>query len=270
MGVLNVTPDSFSDGGDHFDPEAAIAAAQLMAADGADIIDIGGESTRPGAVPIDAETELRRIAPIIAALAGAGGPPLSIDTYKAHVADEALLAGARIVNDVTGLRRDPAIAGVAAAHDAGLVIGHWEWEASYGAATIVDAMLRFFEAAIGTARAAGVTDARIVLDPGLGFGKDAAENLAILAGMDRLVALGYPVLVGASRKRFIGALTGREPRERLAGTLGAHVIAAANGASIVRVHDVAPHREALAVADAILAATPPLSAERPEQGTAIP
>ncbi|MCX5479671.1 dihydropteroate synthase [Kaistia geumhonensis] len=268
MGVLNVTPDSFSDGGDHLAVAEAVAAARRMAAEGADIIDIGGESTRPGAVAIDAETELQRIMPVIAELAASGGPPLSIDTYKASVADAALRAGVRIVNDVTGLRRDPAIAGATAAHDAVIVIGHWEWELTYGPGAIMDGMLRFFDRAIGTARAAGVADERIVIDPGLGFGKDAAENLAILADLPRLVALGHPVLVGASRKRFIGNLTGREPRERLLGTLGAHLVAAARGASIVRAHDVAPHREALAVADAILAIPAASRAETPERDMA--
>lgn len=269
MGVLNVTPDSFSDGGDHFALAEAVAAARRMAAEGADIIDIGGESTRPGAVAIDAETELQRIMPVIAELVASGAPPLSIDTYKASVADAALKAGVRIVNDVTGLRRDPAIAAATAAHDAVLVIGHWEWELTYGPDAIMDGMLRFFDGAIASARAAGVAEERLVLDPGIGFGKDAAENLAILAGLPRLVALGHPVLVGASRKRFIGTLTGREPRERLLGTLGAHLVAAAKGASIVRAHDVAPHREALAVADAILSAPAALTAGPPERDLVI-
>ncbi len=254
MGVVNVTPDSFSDGGDHFAAEAAIAAGRLMTAEGADILDIGGESTRPGAHSVDAPTELARVLPVIRALAESGGPPLSIDTYKAEVAAAALAAGARIVNDVTGLRRDPQIAGIAAAHDAVLIIGHWDTDAPSDAAHIIDDMLRFFAGAIDHARAAGVADRRIVLDPGIGFGKGLSENLAVIAGLDRLAALGYPVLVGASRKRFIGALTGREPKERLAGSLAAHCLAAAHGASIVRAHDVAAHRDALAITDAILAA----------------
>ncbi|HWJ76223.1 MAG TPA: dihydropteroate synthase [Kaistia sp.] len=257
MGVVNVTPDSFSDGGDHFALEAAIAGARRLASDGADILDIGGESTRPGATPVDAATELGRVLPVITALAG-GDPLLSIDTYKAQVAEAALPAGVRIVNDVTGLRRDPDIAAVAAAHDAALVIGHWEPEAHYEPAALLDAMLRFFDASIGMARSAGVADRRIVLDPGIGFGKNRSEeNLAVLAGLDRIVALGYPVLVGASRKRFIGALTGRAPKERLAGSLAAHILAATRGASIIRAHDVGAHREGLAVADAILASGTP-------------
>ncbi len=254
MGVVNVTPDSFSDGGDHLEAEAAIAGARRMAAEGADILDIGGESTRPGATPIDAATELARVMPVLAALANDDGPPLSIDTYKAAVAEAALTAGARIVNDVTGLRRDPDIAGVAAAHDAILVIGHWDLAARHSAASVIDDIKRFFDAAIAMAVRAGVAERRILLDPGIGFGKGEAENLAVLAGLGHMAALGFPVLVGASRKRFIGALTGRAPKERLAGTLAAHCLAAAEGASLVRAHDIAAHRDALAVTDAILAA----------------
>ncbi len=254
MGVVNVTPDSFSDGGDHFAAETAIAGARRMATEGADILDIGGESTRPGATPIDAETELGRVMPVLTALAGDGGPPLSIDTYKAVVAEAALNAGARIVNDVTGLRRDPDIANIAAAHDAVLVIGHWDLGARHSAASVIDDMRRFFEASIAMALGAGVAERRILLDPGIGFGKGEAENLAVLAGLGQIVVLGFPVLVGASRKRFIGALTGRAPKERLAGTLAAHCLAAAEGASLVRAHDIAAHRDALAVTDAILAA----------------
>ena len=189
----------------------------------------------------------------IAALAG-NGVPLSIDTYKAEVAAAALHAGARIVNDVTGLRRDPALAAVAASHDAVLVIGHWDPGLTSDAAQIIDDINRFLAASIAIATAAGVADRRIVLDPGIGFGKGLRENLAVLAGLGRIAALGFPVLIGASRKRFIGALTGREPKERLAGTLAAHALAAAHGASIVRAHDVVAHRDALTVTDAILAA----------------
>ncbi|SHG10143.1 dihydropteroate synthase [Kaistia soli DSM 19436] len=263
MGVVNVTPDSFSDGGDHFALAAAIAGGRRLASEGADILDIGGESTRPGATPVDEATERARVLPVIEALAG-NGPLLSIDTYKASVADAAVLAGVRIVNDVTGLRRDPAIANVAAAHDAALVIGHWEPDTRHEASALLDAILRFFDASIRMARAAGVADRRMILDPGIGFGKNTTEeNVAVLAGLDRLVALGYPVLAGASRKRFIGALTGRQPKERLAGSLAAHILAATRGASIIRAHDVAAHREGLAVADAILAADTPKTTGEP-------
>ncbi|MBB5754206.1 dihydropteroate synthase [Prosthecomicrobium pneumaticum] len=253
MGVVNVTPDSFSDGGDFADAEAAIAHGVALAAEGADILDVGGESTRPGATEVDAETECRRILPVIAGLARRTAVTLSVDTYKAAVAEAALAAGARIINDVWGLQREPEIAPIAAAHGAAVVASHWEREARTPA-TILDAVLRFFERSLAIARRAGVPDDRIVLDPGLGFNKTGAENLALLAHLDRIVALGFPVLVGASRKRFIGELTGKPPKERTMGSVGAHVVAATKGASIVRVHDVAAHRQALSVADAVLAA----------------
>jgi len=251
MGILNVTPDSFSDGGDHAEGEAAIAHAALLVADGADIVDIGGESTRPGAAEVDAETELARVIPAVRAVAARTGALISIDTYKASVADQALAAGARIVNDVWGLQREPEIARVAGAHGAAVVVSHWERE-TYSPATILAAMRRFFDRSIALARAAGIPDHRIMLDPGIGFGKNMAENLLILDRIDEIVALGFPVLLGVSRKRFIGEITGREPKDRLAGTLATNVLATAKGVSAFRVHDVAAHRDALAVTDAIL------------------
>lgn len=251
MGILNVTPDSFSDGGDHNDVETAIAHAELLLAEGADIIDIGGESTRPGAAEVDSDTEAARVIPTIRALAGRTGALISVDTYKASVADQALAAGAHIVNDVWGLQREPEIARIAGAHGAAVIASHWEREA-YSPATILDAMKRFFERSVALARQAGIPDHRIVLDPGIGFGKGMAENLLILDRIDEIVALGFPVLLGVSRKRFIGEITGREPKQRLAGTLATNVLAAAKGVSSFRVHDVAAHRDALAVTDAIL------------------
>jgi dihydropteroate synthase len=251
MGILNVTPDSFSDGGDHNDVETAIAHAELLLAEGADIIDIGGESTRPGAAEVDAETEAARVIPTIRALASRTRALISVDTYKASVADQALTAGAHIVNDVWGLQREPEIARIAGAHGAAVIASHWEREA-YSPATILDAMKRFFERSVALARQAGIPDHRIVLDPGIGFGKGMAENLLILDRIDEIVALGFPVLLGVSRKRFIGEITGREPKQRLAGTLATNVLAAAKGVSSFRVHDVAAHRDALAVTDAIL------------------
>jgi dihydropteroate synthase len=250
MGILNVTPDSFSDGGDHLRPEAAVAQAERLIAEGADILDIGGESTRPGAQEVDADTEAARILPVIGGLARRG-VLISVDTYKAEIAERALAAGAAIVNDVWGLQREPDIARVAADHGAAVIASHWEHEI-YGPATILDAMKRFFEKSVAIARDAGIPDQRIVLDPGLGFGKGTAENLLILNRLDEIVALGFPVLVGASRKRFIGELTGRPPKDRMAGTIATSVVAAMRGAAIVRVHDVAAHRDALAVTDAIL------------------
>ncbi|ODT13706.1 MAG: dihydropteroate synthase [Kaistia sp. SCN 65-12] len=251
MGILNVTPDSFSDGGDHAEGEAALAHAALLVAEGADIVDIGGESTRPGAAEVDAETELDRVIPAVRAVAASTTALISIDTYKASVADQALAAGADIVNDVWGLQREPEIARVAGAHGAAVVVSHWERE-TYSPATILDAMKRFFDRSIALARAAGIPDHRIVLDPGIGFGKNMAENLLILDRIDEIVALGFPVLLGVSRKRFIGEITGREPKDRLAGTIATNVLAAAKGVSAFRVHDVAAHRDALAVTDAIL------------------
>ncbi|WEK49556.1 MAG: dihydropteroate synthase [Candidatus Kaistia colombiensis] len=251
MGIVNVTPDSFSDGGDHAEIGPAVAHAELLIAEGADIIDIGGESTRPGAAEVDAETEAARVIPTVKALAGSTRALISIDTYKASVADMALAAGAHIVNDVWGLQREPEIARVAGAHGAAVIASHWEREV-HGPATILDAMKRFFERSIALARAASIPDHRIVLDPGIGFGKGLVENLLILDRIDEIVALGFPVLLGVSRKRFIGEITGREPKQRLAGTLATNVLAAAKGVSSFRVHDVAAHRDALAVTDAIL------------------
>ncbi|MFI5411143.1 dihydropteroate synthase [Kaistia sp. UC242_56] len=251
MGILNVTPDSFSDGGDHNEVEAAVAHAGLLLSEGADIIDIGGESTRPGAAEVDAETEAARVVPVIQALAQRTQALISVDTYKASVAEQALKAGAQIVNDVWGLQREPEIARVAGAHGAAVIASHWERQ-TYSPATILDAMKRFFERSVTLARQAGIPDHRIVLDPGIGFGKTMADNLRILDRIDEIVALGFPVLLGVSRKRFIGEITGREPKERLAGTIATNVLAAAKGVSSFRVHDVAAHRDALAVTDAIL------------------
>jgi len=251
MGILNVTPDSFSDGGDHNEVEAAVAHAGLLLSEGADIIDIGGESTRPGAAEVEAETEAARVVPVIQALAQRTQALISVDTYKASVAEQALKAGAHIVNDVWGLQREPDIARVAGAHGAAVIASHWERQ-TYSPATILDAMKRFFERSVTLARQAGIPDHRIVLDPGIGFGKTMADNLRILDRIDDIVALGFPVLLGVSRKRFIGEITGREPKERLAGTIATNVLAAAKGVSSFRVHDVAAHRDALAVTDAIL------------------
>lgn len=251
MGILNVTPDSFSDGGEHAEVEAAVVHAGQLLSEGADIIDIGGESTRPGASEVDAETEAARVIPAIRALAARTDALISVDTYKAAVADKALAAGARIVNDVWGLQREPEIARVAGAHGAAVVVSHWERD-HYDRDTILDAMKRFFDRSIALARQADIPDRRIVLDPGIGFGKGLAENLIILDRLDEIVALGFPVLLGVSRKRFIGEITGREPKDRLAGTLATNVLAAAKGVSAFRVHDVAAHRDALAVTDAIL------------------
>jgi dihydropteroate synthase len=249
MGVVNVTPDSFSDGGIYASPQAAIDAGLRMIAEGADIIDVGGESTRPGYVPIGAEEELRRAIPVVAGLVRATQTPISIDTYKARVAEAALGEGARIVNDVWGLR-DPGMAGVVAQHEAALIIMH-NREAADPNIDIFEDMRGYFERSLARARAAGIRDDRIVLDPGIGFGKTLEQNLQILARLEDLRAFGFPILLGTSRKSFIGRLSPSGPMERLPGTIAANALAVAAGVDIIRVHDVAAHVQALRVAEAI-------------------
>ncbi len=253
MGVLNVTPDSFSDGGLFFDPSTAVHHAVEMENEGADIIDIGGESTRPGHVPIEAEEEQRRVLPVITALTRKLRAPMSIDTYKASTAHLALEAGAKIVNDVWGLQRDPNIASVVASYDVPVVIMHNREEID-PSLDIVDDMRRFFERSLNLARRAGVRDKNIILDPGIGFGKSGEQHLEALRRLPEVKALGFPVLVGVSRKSVLGSFYPPEvpPRERLSGTLAAHVLAISLGADIVRVHDVRAHVEAVRVVDALV------------------
>lgn len=251
MGILNVTPDSFSDGGLYAALEAAARHAGEMVAAGADIIDVGGESTRPGHAPVAMEDEIARILPVIAAIASNIGVPVSVDTYKAGTAAAALEAGAGIVNDVWGLQRQPDIARVAAAHGAPVVVMH-NREVADPDIDIIEDMKRFFARSIEIALAAGIPGRNIILDPGVGFGKSFRQNIEAVARLGELRCLGHPLLVGASRKSFIGRLTGKnEPRERVAGTIAAHAAAILAGADIIRVHDVAAHRDAAAVADAI-------------------
>lgn len=251
MGILNVTPDSFSDGGRFDRPEAAIAQAKRMLEEGAAIIDIGGESTRPGAEPVTAEEEQRRILPVIEQVAAIPGAIVSADTYRAETARLALEAGAHIVNDVWGLTRDGAIADLAASSGAGLVIMHTGREREKLADVIADQEY-FLQNSIETARKAGVRDSQIVLDPGFGFAKDANENLRLIARFRELQSLGFPHLVGTSRKRFIGAVTGREGDDRDIGTAATSVALRLKGAAIFRVHNVAMNRAALDMADAVL------------------
>jgi dihydropteroate synthase len=250
MGIVNVTPDSFSDGGLLADPEAAVAAGLRMVTEGADIVDIGGESTRPGHVPVAAEEEIDRVLPVIARLAARTPAPISIDTSKSAVAERALAAGAHIVNDVWGLARDRDMAAVAAAAGAAVVIMH-NREAADPAIDIFADIRAFFARALDRAAAAGIRSDRIVLDPGIGFGKTFEQNLTVLARLGELCELGYPLLIGTSRKSFIGRLAPSEPRERLPGTLAANVLGVLAGVAIVRVHDVAAHVQALRVIDAI-------------------
>jgi dihydropteroate synthase len=258
MGVVNVTPDSFSDGGDFLDPAVALRHGLALAAEGADIVDVGGESTRPGHQPIGAEEEQRRVLPVVAALAPALAIPVSIDTFRADTARKALALGARILNDVWGLQRDPAMAAVAAEHACDVVVMH-NRETIDASLDILDDMKRFFERTLALARAAGVSDGRIVLDPGIGFGKTYEQNLDALRRVPELKALGFRVLVGASRKSFMRRILGEDvaPKDRLFGTLGAHAAAVAGGADIIRVHDVKPHVDLARVMDAIRRAGAP-------------
>ncbi|MBZ9850609.1 dihydropteroate synthase [Mesorhizobium sp. CA14] len=251
-GILNVTPDSFSDGGLFIAPEKALEQARRMVKEGAAIIDVGGESTRPGFVPIAAEEEQARVLPVIAALAASGEALISVDTYREDTARRAVAAGAHIVNDVWGLQREPGIARVAAETGAGLVIMHTGRERQKLPDVIEDQFL-FLRKSLEIARAGKVADGQIVLDAGFGFAKETAEeNLDLMARFSELQALGYPLMAGTSRKRFIGTATGREPGERAAGTAATSVILRLKGADLFRVHDVAINVDALAVTDAML------------------
>jgi dihydropteroate synthase len=251
MGVLNVTPDSFSDGGRFLDPAPAIAQAQRLAAEGADILDVGAESTRPygNAVTVTLDEERSRLAGVLPAVV-ALGVPISIDTMKAAVAAWALKAGAMIVNDVWGLQRDPDMAHVVAEHDAPVIVMH-NRDAADPRIDIVADVTAFFERSLAIAARAGILRERIVLDPGIGFGKTPEQSLTCIARLDAWRGFGLPLLVGASRKRFIHSIVPSEPAERLGGSLAAHLLAVENGAAIIRVHDVAPTVQALAVAAAI-------------------
>jgi dihydropteroate synthase len=253
MGVVNVTPDSFSDGGVFFKRDAAVVHAQQLIAEGADIVDIGGESSRPGSEPVSEEEELRRVIPVIEALAPTINVPISIDTYTPAVAEAALNAGARIINDITGLR-NPEMIRVAAEHNATVVLMHMQGEPKTMQhkpqyIDVVADIISFFEERIEAARTQGVE--KIIVDPGIGFGKTLEQNLEILHRLNEFTKLGYPVLVGASRKSFIGTVTGAEVGDRLPGTLAAHMMAVLNGATMLRVHDVAECRQALQVMQAI-------------------
>jgi dihydropteroate synthase len=251
MGVLNVTPDSFSDGGRFLEPGAALAQAKRMIGEGAVIIDVGAESTRPygGMQPITAADEIARLEPVLAEVA-ALGTPVSIDTMKADVARFALANGATIMNDVWGLQRDPAMAEVAAEHGVPVIIMH-NRTAADPTIDIMKDVAAFFERSLAIAARAGIRKDNIILDPGIGFGKNAAQSLTVLARLKEFATLGYPLLVGASRKSFIGSVTPSQPRDRLGGSIAAHVIAAQNGANMIRTHDVAETIQALKIASAI-------------------
>jgi dihydropteroate synthase len=261
IGIINLTPDSFSDGGRLKSLDDARRMIDQVIAEGADVVDIGAESTRPGATPVAVEEELRRVIPVIAAAVEAHpGVPVSVDTVKARVAREALAVGASIVNDVSAMRLDPEMAQTVAGSNAAVVLMHSRGDVAYMASysyanyseDVMADVIRELGTQLDTAVAAGVPRERIALDPGVGFAKRGPQSLAVLRGLERLAALGCPVLVGVSRKRFIGEITlVASPADRLAGTIGANVAALDRGARLFRVHDVKPNREALDVAWAI-------------------
>jgi dihydropteroate synthase len=251
MGVLNVTPDSFSDGGQFFDASRALDHAREMIAQGADILDIGAESTRPygDAAPVPLEEEVRRLEPVLPA-ASELGALVSVDTMKSEVAAWALRAGACIINDVWGLQRDPGMARVAGEHAAPVIIMHNRQSADPSLDIMID-IARFFDRSLEIAAAAGVARQKIVLDPGIGFGKTPEQSITAIACLHQLRSFGLPLLVGASRKRFIAKVSPSAPDQRLGGSIAAHLLAVANGAAIIRTHDVAETVQALRVAAAI-------------------
>jgi dihydropteroate synthase len=259
MGIVNVTPDSFSDGGEWFDFSDAVAHGRALVREGADILDVGGESTRPGAAPVDLDEELRRVVPVIRVLRDVGAQ-LSVDTMKLTVAEAAVDAGATYVNDVTAFRYQPELAGFVADRGCDCCLMHMLGEPRtmqddprYD--DVVDDVRAFLEQRAEFAVGEGVREDRIMVDPGIGFGKTLDHNLELLRRLDEIVAVGFPVVIGTSRKSFLGRLTGREdPHERVAATLATTVLALERGASVFRVHDVAPTKDALAVATATLRA----------------
>ena len=250
MGILNVTPDSFFDGGRFQSPERALTQARKLVADGADIIDVGAESTRPGHTPITADDEWTRLAPLLEPLLAEIDAPFSIDTYKAATARRATGLGVVVVNDVWGLQHDPAMADTVAEAGAAIVVMHNRSDVD-PALDIVADLRRFFDRSLELAERAGIPSERIILDPGIGFGKTKEQNLAALAATGELGEYGLPILIGISRKSIFGALLGASVEGRLIGTIAANVITAMHGAKIFRVHDAAEHRAAFTVLDAI-------------------
>jgi dihydropteroate synthase len=266
MGVVNVTPDSFSDGGRYLDPEAAVAQGRRLVAEGAQLLDVGGESTRPGADAVPADDELERVLPVVAGLAPTGAV-ISIDTSKAAVAAAALDAGASYVNDVTAFRGDPELAGLVAERGVDCCLMHMlgtprtmQDDPRYD--DVVSEVKAFLEQRLAFAVAEGVAEERVMLDPGIGFGKTVAHNLELIRRLDEIAAIGRPVVFGVSRKSFLGRITGREPGDRAVATAAANVLALERGASVFRVHDVPETLDALAVAAATLAGRWPLTTPR--------
>jgi dihydropteroate synthase len=253
MGILNVTPDSFSDGGKFDTIEHAIEQALEMAANGADIIDIGGESTRPGHGAVPLEIELSRVIPVIEALVAHPefDVPISIDTYKAETARQALLAGAEIVNDIWGLQREPQIARVAAEFGAPVIIMHNQ-DGTHYETDMVDSMIEFFEKSLAIAREAGIPDSEIMLDPGFGFGKTSDQNILLMPRLHELHVLGFPLLLGTSRKSMIGKILDLPPAQRVEGTVATSVFGVIQGVEVIRVHDVIENLRAVRVIDAMV------------------
>ena len=250
MGILNVTPDSFSDGGRFFEPEKAVVHARKMVHEGADIIDVGAESTRPGAVEVEAEEEIARLVPVVERLVSEVEVPISVDTYKAEVACAALDAGAHMLNDVWGLQRDLKMASVVARYKVPIVVMHNKKQAVYEG-DLIEEVCHFFKRSICIAEDAGVDKAQIILDPGIGFGKTLEHNIEMLSRIRELAALGYPLLLGTSRKSVIGGMLNVPPDERLEGTIATNVAGIIQGVDVIRVHDVVQNCKAACVTDRI-------------------
>jgi dihydropteroate synthase len=263
VGIVNATPDSFSDGGAFLDPSAASAQGLKLLEEGASLLDLGGESTRPGSLPISTEEELRRVVPVVKALRAGTDAPISIDTSKAAVAEACLSEGADIINDVTALEGDPRMGEVVARTGAGLILMHMQGTPEtmqvnpiYQQNDVVGEVAKYLSARRDVALGCGVDSAAIILDPGLGFGKTVAHNLALIRGIPQLIKIGSPILLGHSRKSFLGKITGEKKQvpseERLAAGLAVTALARSLGASLFRVHEVKPHREALCIAEALI------------------
>lgn len=250
MGILNVTPDSFSDGGDFVNIDTAINHAKEMIKEGADIIDIGGESTRPGFLEVDADEELKRVLPIVKRLINEIDTLVSVDTYKATVAEKVLSEGAHIINDIWGLQKDKDMANVIAKYNAYVVIMHNQIGTNYDK-DIVDSMKEFFNESIKIAKDSGIKDEKIILDPGIGFGKTIEQNIHVMGRLSQLRELGYPILLGTSRKSMIGKILDLPPKERIEGTVATTVMGIMQGVDIVRVHDIKENLRASKVTDAI-------------------
>ncbi len=250
MGILNVTPDSFSDGGSYTNLEDALNHAKKMIDEGADIIDLGGESTRPGHKKVDADEELKRVLPVVKALKENLDVKVSIDTYKAEVANESLKLGADLINDIWGLRKDPKMANTIAKYNAYVCIMHNQDGTDYDK-DIMECIKEFLIESIKIAKDAGISDEKIILDPGIGFGKTFEQNIEVMSRLGELKELGYPILLGTSRKSMIGNILNLEPKDRVEGTIATTVIGIKDGVDIVRVHDVLENLRAIKVADAI-------------------